>query len=110
MSRSAFGYERGRFVYQKGGRAPRMDDYDPGCVKTLRGMTAPGILRLVVTLRAKNSKIHPPLGVTTKSDFVFTQPGSQAGVLIASPATLTLGRCTSISGPIAGPFRGRAAL
>ena len=28
----------------------------PGCVKTLRGMTAPGILRLVVTLRAKKRK------------------------------------------------------
>jgi hypothetical protein len=26
---------------------------DPGRVKTLRGITAPGILRLVVTLRAK---------------------------------------------------------
>jgi hypothetical protein len=38
-------------------------------------MTAPRILRLVVMLRAKKAKIHPPLGVTTKSDFVFTQPG-----------------------------------
>jgi hypothetical protein len=28
----------------------------PGCVKTLRGITAPGILRLVVTLRAKKRK------------------------------------------------------
>ena len=29
---------------------------DPGCVKTPRGMTAPAILRLVVTFRAKNRK------------------------------------------------------
>src|ERR1700732_3113559 len=48
----------------------------PGCVKTLRGITAPRILRLVVTLRAKKAKIHPSLSITTKSDFVFTQAGS----------------------------------
>jgi hypothetical protein len=30
--------------------------FDPGYVKTLRGMTAPEILRLVVTLRAKKCK------------------------------------------------------
>jgi hypothetical protein len=30
--------------------------FDPGCVKTLRGITAPGILRLVVTLRAKKTQ------------------------------------------------------
>jgi len=30
--------------------------FDPGCVKTLRGITAPEILRLVVTLRAKKHK------------------------------------------------------
>jgi hypothetical protein len=29
---------------------------DPGRVKTLRGITVPGILRLVVTLRAKKCK------------------------------------------------------
>ncbi len=29
------------------------DAYDPGCVKTLSGMTAPGILRPVVRCRAK---------------------------------------------------------
>ena len=29
---------------------------DPGRVKTLRGITAPGILRLVVTLRARKCK------------------------------------------------------
>jgi hypothetical protein len=28
----------------------------PGCVKTLRGITAPEILRLVITLRAKKNK------------------------------------------------------
>jgi hypothetical protein len=33
-----------------------MPQNDPGCVKTLRGMTAPGILRLVVTFRAKKCK------------------------------------------------------
>jgi hypothetical protein len=26
----------------------------------------------------RNAKIHPPLGITTKSDFVFTQPGPNA--------------------------------
>jgi hypothetical protein len=30
--------------------------FDPGCVKTLRGIPAPRILRLVVTLRAKKCK------------------------------------------------------
>jgi hypothetical protein len=44
---------------------------DPGCVKTLRGITAPGILGSTVTRRAKNAKICLPLGITTKSDFVF---------------------------------------
>ena len=33
-----------------------MAEKDPGCVKTLRGITAPRILRLVVALRAKKSK------------------------------------------------------
>jgi hypothetical protein len=31
---------------------------DPGCVKTLRGIPAPRILRLVVTLRAKKCEIR----------------------------------------------------
>jgi hypothetical protein len=53
-------------------RAPSI--HDPGRVKTLRGITAPGILRLVVTFRAKNAKSRPALGITTKSDFVFAQP------------------------------------
>src|SRR2546428_1516534 len=47
---------------------------DPGCVKTLHGITAPRILRLVVALRENNAKIRPSLGITTKSDFVFAQP------------------------------------
>jgi hypothetical protein len=39
------------------GRGPRsMSAIGPGRVKTLRGITAPGILRLVVTLRAKKCK------------------------------------------------------
>jgi hypothetical protein len=33
-----------------------MSEKGPACVKTLRGITAPGILRLVVTLRAKKRK------------------------------------------------------
>jgi hypothetical protein len=32
------------------------DANDPGCVKTLRGITAPGILGYTVTLRAKKRK------------------------------------------------------
>jgi hypothetical protein len=47
---------------------------DPGCVKTLRGIIAPGILGSVVMRREKNGKICLPLGITTKSDFVFAQP------------------------------------
>jgi hypothetical protein len=47
----------------------------PGCAKTLRGINAPEILRLVATLRAKKRKNSSPLGITTKSVFVFTQPG-----------------------------------
>jgi hypothetical protein len=48
--------------------------FDSGCVKTLRSITAPGILGSTVTRRAKNAKICLPLGITTKSDFVFTRP------------------------------------
>ena len=33
-----------------------MSQFDPGCVKTLRGITAPGILGYTVTLRAKKRK------------------------------------------------------
>ena len=33
-----------------------MAESDPGCVKTLRGMTAPGILRPVVTFIAKKCR------------------------------------------------------
>ena len=47
---------------------------DPGCVKTLRGITVPGILGSVVMRRARNIKICLLLGMTTKSDFVFAQP------------------------------------
>src|SRR5215468_10152191 len=47
---------------------------DPGCVKTLRGITAPGILSPTIVRRAKKAKIRLPLGITTKSDFVFAQP------------------------------------
>src|SRR6516225_8746214 len=36
--------------------ARRSDAFDLGCVKTLRGMTAPGILMLVVTFRAKKCR------------------------------------------------------
>ena len=50
------------------------DVNDPGCVKTLHGITAPGILSPMVRPRAKKAKICLPLGVTTKSDFVFAQP------------------------------------
>jgi hypothetical protein len=45
---------------------------EPGCVKTLRGITAPEILSPVVMRREKNAKIGLPLGATIKSDFVFT--------------------------------------
>ena len=46
--------------------------FDFGFVKTLGGITAPGILGSTVMRRAKNAKICLPLGITTKSDFVFT--------------------------------------
>src|SRR6516165_2543001 len=36
--------------------ARRSDAFDPGCVKTLRGMIAPEILRRVVTFRAKKCR------------------------------------------------------
>jgi hypothetical protein len=36
--------------------AVRMSAMGPGCVKTLRGITAPRILRLVITLKAKKRK------------------------------------------------------
>ena len=52
----------------------KIDVHDLGCVKTLRGITAPGILGSTVTRRVKNAKICLPLGTTTKSDFVFTRP------------------------------------
>jgi hypothetical protein len=47
----------------------------PACnLKTLRGITAPGILGYMVTRREKIAKICLPLGITNKSDFVFTRP------------------------------------
>jgi hypothetical protein len=52
----------------------RHSGFDPGCVKTLRGITAPGILGHMVMRRAKKRKICLPLGITIKSDFVFTRP------------------------------------
>jgi hypothetical protein len=54
--------------------------YDPGCVKTLRGITAPEILSPVVMRRAKKAKIGLPLGATSKSDFVFTRPRPGADI------------------------------
>jgi hypothetical protein len=55
----ATNFLRGRYVSFRGeaevGRAAESAasvENDPGRVKTLRGITAPGILRLVVTLRA----------------------------------------------------------
>ena len=53
---------------------------DPGCVKTLRGITVPGILGLWSCGEQKNIKICLPLGMTTKSDFVFAQPRPKAGL------------------------------
>ena len=47
---------------------------DPGCVKTLRGIIAPGILGSRSCGEQKNAKICLPLDITTKSDFVFTRP------------------------------------
>jgi hypothetical protein len=43
-------------------------------------MTAPAILRLVVTFRAKIAKIRRPLGIRAKSVFVFAQPRPIAGI------------------------------
>src|SRR5262245_60881681 len=37
-----------------------MSENDPGCVKTLRGITAPGILSPLVMRRAKKCKNLPP--------------------------------------------------
>jgi len=65
-------------------RADRIDANDPGCVKTLRGIIAPGILGSVVMWRAKNGKICLPLGITTKSDFVFAQPRPMSEVECAA--------------------------
>jgi hypothetical protein len=47
---------------------------DPGCVKCLRGISAPGILSSVVMRRQENAKICLPLAITTKSVFIFVQP------------------------------------
>jgi hypothetical protein len=60
-----------------------MSGIGPGCVKTLRGISAPGILRFVVVLRAKNPKIRSPLAIRTKSDFVFAQPRPVADARVA---------------------------
>jgi hypothetical protein len=70
-----------------------------GCVKTLRGMTAPGILMLVVTFRAKKAEICPPLSITTKSDFVFTRPGSkpEAAVLVVMSAPPSCGHTAALT-------------
>jgi hypothetical protein len=50
----------------------------PGCVKALRCMTAPGVLRLVVTLRAKKRKNSSSARNMTRSVLVFTQPRPEA--------------------------------
>src|SRR5262249_18309723 len=55
---------------------------DPGCVKTLRGITAPGIFGPMVMRRAKNAKICLPLGITSKSDFVFIRPRPKADIVV----------------------------
>jgi hypothetical protein len=49
--------------------------FDPRCVKTLRGITAPEIFGSMVCGEQENAKICVALGITTKSDFVFTRPG-----------------------------------
>jgi hypothetical protein len=67
----------------------------PGCVKTLRGITAPGILGSTVTRREKTAKICLPLGVTTKSDFVFTRPRPLTDVSIALAKVCFEGRSGS---------------
>jgi hypothetical protein len=53
--------------------APQSEN-DPGCVKTLRGIIAAGILGSTGMRRAKKTqKFCLPLGITAKSDFVFAQ-------------------------------------
>ena len=61
---------------------------------TLRGITTLGILGSAVKRRAKNAKICLPLGITTKSDFVFTRPRPKADIeVLKARGPLVLSGC-----------------
>src|ERR1700732_701492 len=51
-----FGRDRSEADMPRASGAGRSDENDPGCVKTLRGITAPGILGPLVMRRAKKRK------------------------------------------------------
>ena len=53
---------------------------DPGCVKTLRGINAPGILRLVATLRAKKRKNSSSARCYTGFAKIIERAGNAAGL------------------------------
>ena len=63
----------------------------------------------------KNAKIPPPLGATTKSDFVFTRPGAIAvislptGNSVAFGLKRTLGRILRVDGLVSRPAPRQAA-
>src|SRR5215467_12647054 len=63
---------------RKGGVRPRL----PGCVKTLRGITAPGILSSTVTPRAKRRKNLPSGRHYDQIRFRFRTAKTFCGVVI----------------------------
>ena len=67
--------------------------YDPGCVKTLRGMIAPEILRRVVMFRAKKCRNSSSARHDDQIRFRFhttkTQGGSRAAKQVIKSAVLT---------------------
>jgi hypothetical protein len=64
-------------------------ELDPGRVKTLRGITAPGILRLVVTLRAKKCKNSSSAQRYNQIRFRFHTAWTQSGHSLAWPQSTT---------------------
>jgi hypothetical protein len=71
----------------------KIDAMGPGCVKTLRGISAPVILRLVVTLRAQKRKFSSSARHCDQISFRFHTGWAQSGE--RSPSASLIGRLGS---------------
>src|SRR5215475_15234977 len=62
------------FREQTGHRREVLSPKDLGCAKTLRGITAPRIFWALRSSGEQKPQKFRPLGIATRSDFVFTRP------------------------------------